>query len=229
MPNSNEIIGEQLNELVATGSRIVNMVQNAPRMINATEAARVSSWASSGNALINSICSRNSPYISMYSNALLTQNFYNIHANHCAHVGVIKGILESVKQDFEKGLLNVDNRITTEVFADFLEMADYLIEQGLKDPAASIIGAVLEDALRKLAVSNNIPLVKDNGSAKTIEPLNQDLYSAHVYEKLIFKQITSWADVRNNAAHGHYDCFDLDQVKMMMQFVEKFCSDYLGQ
>ncbi len=226
--SSKEMISVLLDDLVSKGNNIVLMAQRAQRTLDAQEVSQVSTWVSKGASLVSSLCTKNSPYIQMYNNALASPSFYTIHSNHCAHLGVIKGIIESVKQDYENGILNLDSRITSEVFGDFTEMADYLIEQKLKDPAATILGAVLEDALRKLAVNNDIPLENDKGFAKTIEPLNKDLYTANVYDRQILKQVTSWAETRNNAAHGHFDKFDLDQVKMMRLFVEKFCADYLG-
>ncbi|MDQ6985209.1 MAG: hypothetical protein Q9M91_02850 [Candidatus Dojkabacteria bacterium] len=44
----------------------------------------------------------------------------------------------------------------SEIFTDFLEMASHILSQGYKDPAASLIGAVLEDGLRKLCQANDI-------------------------------------------------------------------------
>ena len=107
-------------------------------------------------------------------------------------------------------------------------MADYLLKDGYKDAAAVITGGVLEDSLRKLANANSISILKSNGKQKTIDPLNQDLYSNGVYDKLINKQITTWADVRNNAAHGLYDKYDADDVRHMIEFVQKFCSNFLS-
>ena len=44
---------------------------------------------------------------------------------------------------------------------------------------------------------------------------------------LVQKQITTWANLRNDAAHGHFAKYDQDQVKQMLLFVQKFCADYL--
>ncbi len=63
---------------------------------------------------------------------------------------------------------------------------------------------------------------------KTIEPLNNELYKAEVYNKLVQKQVTSWGDLRNRAAHGKFEEYGKDQVRMMLLFVQKFCSEYLS-
>ncbi len=151
-----------------------------------------------------------------------------MHSRHFEHISVMNGIIKAIQNDYEKGLLvNFRKLLQAEIFADFLEMGEYLLKENYKDAAAVIIGSVLEDTLRKLAVSNGINVLKSNGDYMTLEPLNMELAKANVYDKLIQKQITSWGDLRNKAAHGHYDEYDKQQVEMMLLFVQKFCSDYL--
>jgi hypothetical protein len=106
-------------------------------------------------------------------------------------------------------------------------MGEYLLKEGYKDAAAVIIGAVLEDSLRKLCDKNGIPTNRSNGSPLTIDPLNAALAKADVYSKLVQKQITTWAHVRNKAAHGEYQEYDKDQTKMMLLFVQNFAEQYL--
>ncbi len=66
-------------------------------------------------------------------------------------------ILRRLKSDIENGYLRkTANIISAEVFGDFLEMAQHLLGEGYKDPAASLTGAVLEDGLRRIARNNNI-------------------------------------------------------------------------
>jgi hypothetical protein len=75
-------------------------------------------------------------------------------------------ILRRVISDIENGYLRkTANIISAEVFGDFLEMADHLLEQGYKDPAASLCGAVLEDGFRRIAHNRNIEV-------KTSDDLN---------------------------------------------------------
>jgi hypothetical protein len=105
--------------------------------------------------------------------------------------------------------------------------AEHLHSEGYKDAAAVTIGAVLEDSLRKLADKQGIPTIAPNGRPLTIDPINVSLTKANVYGPLVQKQVTTWADLRNSAAHGHYDKYDEAQVKQMLLFVQKICSDYL--
>ena len=62
-----------------------------------------------------------------------------------------------------------------------------------------------------------------------MEPLNIELAKAEVYDKLTQKQITSWGELRNKAAHGHYSEYEKEQVQMMLLFVQQFCGRHLEQ
>jgi hypothetical protein len=49
-----------------------------------------------------------------------------------------------------------------------------------------------------------------------LDKMNADLAKAGAYNKLVQKQITALADIRNDAAHGHYDQFSKDDVSSMI-------------
>lgn len=151
-----------------------------------------------------------------------------LHSNYYEHLVVMYGALDAVKYELENGLLDkLKGLLQADIFADFLEMGEHLLKEGYKDASAVIIGSVLEDTLRKLCEYNNIRTINDKGKRLTIEPLNVELEKSGVYNQLVKKQITSWADLRNNAAHGHFDEYDSKQVQSMIHFVEVFSSDYL--
>jgi hypothetical protein len=57
---------------------------------------------------------------------------------------------------------------------------------------------------------------------KTADLLNAELAKADVYNRLDQKQITARLDLRNNAAHGHYDQNDIAQVRGMLSGVRNF-------
>lgn len=228
MGRLDEQILDQLGKMISEGDNLVGVCSTSEGHIKAHLVVNVASWVSRCGHLIKSVSEEDSVYYEQYREALKQPNFYNIHSHYCNHIAHILGIIISVRQDFNEGLLvNVRRLLRAEIFGDFLEMADYLLSQNYKDSSAVLIGAVLEDSLRKLAIKNRIPVTKDDRH-KTIEPLNQELAKAGVYDKLIQKQISSWGDLRNRAAHGHFDSYDIDQVRMMLLFVEKFCSDYLS-
>ena len=104
-----------------------------------------------------------------------------------------------------------------EVFADFIEMAEHLLDERYKDPAAVIIGSVLEEHLRQLCLSAGIR-TEDVSATKVVpykaDRLNADLAKAGKYSKLDQKQVTAWLDLRNRAAHGKYAEYALEQVAL---------------
>ncbi|MFA5351899.1 MAG: hypothetical protein WC304_01315 [Candidatus Gracilibacteria bacterium] len=133
------------------------------------------------------------------------------------------GILKSAKNEIENGYLDsIDKLVAAELFDGFLEMAEHLLNSGYKDPAAVLCGGVLEEHLRKLSQKNNVKIRKDDGDFKKAETLNVELAKNSVYNLLRQKQITSWLDLRNNAAHGKYEEYDANQVESMLSDVRSF-------
>ena len=118
--------------------------------------------------------------------------------------------------------------IQAELFSDFLEMAEYLLNEGYKDASAVLLGAVLEDALRKLSNAREISTSNPNGKPVAMDTMNIQFSKDGAYNALVKKQVTSWSNLRNDAAHGRYEEYDSGQVKQMMLFVQKFCADFLG-
>lgn len=134
------------------------------------------------------------------------------------------GVVEAAQRDFESGLLfDLRALIAADVLGDFLDQSQALLDAGFHVPAASLVGAVLEDTLRKLCERHNLPL-----PAKTkLDSLNADLARANVYDKLVQKRITALADIRNNADHGHFATFAPPDVEDMVKWVKRFAADYL--
>jgi len=139
-----------------------------------------------------------------------------------------RGILKAAKQEIDGGwLFTVKGLISAEIFSDFLEMAEYLLKEGYKDPAAVMTGSVLEEHVRQLCVRNSIPIetIKDGKPIpKKADLMNSELASASIYNKLDQKSITSWLDLRNKAAHGQYSEYTKEQVELMYQGVTNFIS-----
>lgn len=142
--------------------------------------------------------------------------------NYIFTVQPLLGILKALRTDYKAGHLQaVHELIHADVFSDFLEMADYLLGEGYKDPAAVLAGGVLEEQLRKLCQKNGIEVEK-SGRAKKADTLNSELAKEKVYERLDQKSVTAWLDLRNNAAHGKYDEYTKEQVALMVQGIRDF-------
>lgn len=148
------------------------------------------------------------------------------HHDHIAHQKLY-GVLKSLRQAYERGyLITVQELIHRDVFSDFLDMADHLLTQGYKDPAAVIIGGTLEEHLRKLCGKHEIPTTTQDGRSRKASQMNDDLVKAGSYDKLQQKGVTFWLDLRNNAAHGKYDNYDTQNVRTMLVGVQDFISKF---
>lgn len=135
------------------------------------------------------------------------------------------GVLQAAQRDHEAGLVfDVRSLVAAEVFGDLIEQAEYLLNGGYFIPAASLAGAILEDGLRKLAAKHGLPVPDQT----TIDRLNADLAKAGIYSKLIQKNITAFADVRNNADHGHFEKFKREDVEVLIASVRRFLAEHLG-
>jgi len=142
-------------------------------------------------------------------------------------------LIQRIKTDVEDGWVqNLKGTVSAELFTDFLDMAEHLLEEGYKDAAAVIIGSVLEENLRQLSLSSGLPILQtDPKSGKTkpmkAEVINVELCKNNVYNLTYQKAVTGWLDVRNNAAHGHYNAYDLNIVKGFLQAVRDFAAKFI--
>lgn len=147
----------------------------------------------------------------------------------------IVGTLHGLKFDYENGfLVDLERRILSIVSTDYMAQVEGLLDEGQSGqydhvPGAVLCGAVLEDALRRLCdrQSPPVPTEKPNGRPKALNALIQDLQKANAFNKLKAQQLRGWAQVRNSAAHGKFDEFNRDDVKLMVKGVKNFLADYL--
>jgi hypothetical protein len=139
-----------------------------------------------------------------------------------------RGILKAVKQEIDCGwIFTVKSLVSAEIFSDFLEMSEYFLQENYKDPAAVMIGSVLEEHLRQLCIKNSIPIEYDKDGImkpKKAESLNTDLAKESIYTKTDQKSITSWLGFRNSAAHGKYEEYTKEQIQIMCDGVTNFIS-----
>ena len=134
-------------------------------------------WRTNALSLIESVTQPESLYMRNFEEKVKTADVNDVDRG--------LGILRALKNDIEQGYLTkFQTLVVAEVFEDFLEMATYLLEHEHKDLAAFLIGAVLEDCLRKMCRNNNIEV--KNGD--DISSLNQKLGNKSIYTRTIQKQ-----------------------------------------
>ncbi len=138
-------------------------------------------------------------------------------------IGIVKALRDDISHDF---LISLEELVHANLFSDYIEMANYLLSEGYKDPAAVIAGSTLECHLRKMCIKQTIPVEVVNSKgrliAKKADLLNSELTKEKVYNKTYQKQITAWLDLRNNAAHGKYDEYGKTEVQLMISGILNF-------
>lgn len=181
------------------------------------EVGRFVSWA---EAVIHRVAGRPSAYVDQ-SDRVFKQGGYTGYLARS-----LAGIVQSLRSDVAAGYLRSQRELlSAALFADFIEMAQHLLNEGYKDAAAVIAGSSLEAHLRQLCEKNGISCdVSIGGSStpKKADRLNADLTAAEAYSKLDQKNVTAWLDLRNKAAHGRYTEYESPQVSLLIAGIRDF-------
>lgn len=152
----------------------------------------------------------------------LAQHEYSQFSSH--YFPQCYAVLEAAYRDFSGGFLfDLRALVQADILGDFLEQAETLLDGGYHVPAASLAGAVLEDTLRKMCDRRGVTYPERTN----IDSLNAELARDGAYNRLIQKEITAKADIRNNADHAKFDQFGKEDVAEMVKWVRRFASEHL--
>ena len=137
--------------------------------------------------------------------------------------------LKSVRYDFENGFFEgISSEIDAEISADYLSQAESLLSYSRPSDkgevaAAVISGAVLEHGLRVLCNKLEPPEPTEvKNKNLSLGGLIEALKKRKVFNELTAKQLRSWADIRNSAAHGKFEEFNRSQVESMVSGILDF-------
>ena len=140
-------------------------------------------------------------------------------------VGELTAVLDSFVEYVESGLhsgVSPERRAQMDVVSDILGQAHLLLENTKCHPAAAavLIGASLEEFLRNWAESEGLSIASTKPG---IDVYSTALRSADLIQKQDAKDITSWAGIRNHAAHGEWEeVADRQRVRLMLEGVNLF-------
>ena len=166
------------------------------------------------------ITGSSSTYVKQCEEIIVQSTFYGRIAL------LIFGVITSLRKDLLSGYIaNLTELIHGELFADFLDMALHLLKEGYKDAAAVIAGSALESHLRQLCIKAGIETETerdDKIQPKKADRMNSDLAKNEIYSKSDQKSVTAWLDLRNDAAHGHYDKYTKEQVSLLISGIRDF-------
>lgn len=203
-------MGEQV---LSTRRALVNVIGD-----DRVDSELVTQWATSTQNLLVRVFGADSVHFQNFKQA--TSKYITFSPARRA-----MGTLRAAKDDYEHGYLFDTRRlIEADVFDDFLDQAEHLLGADYYQAAAVIAGAVLEDGLRKLCIQDGISLPAN----PKLDRMNADLAKKGTYGKLTQKQVTSYADIRNKAAHGEWDQFTQADVVTMLQGVRAFMEKHFA-
>ena len=212
-------VGRRLELLVQKGQAVLDTHRPTPGMIGFATLSweRYAEWRSQSLACLGQVFGATHIY---------TENF----ASHTERTGYVSsaeaglGVLRAASEDVEHGYLEtIQHLATAEVFSNFIDQADHLLQSDYHVPAASLAAAVLENGLRSLAERNDITVT----ARDDLPSLNTKLADKGTYSRLRQKQVAVWTDVRNDADHGRFEEVTKDNATELIRGVRAFLAEYL--
>ena len=180
----------------------------------------LSEWNIKAKSLIKNSCGADSEHYKGFTEAEKTRGAMDSPYELMLRV---RSVFRAAKEDYEGGYLaTARSLIQAEVFDSVLEQASELLDSGYHIAAAVIAGVALETALRELCDRSAIA----HGS---MSRMNDELAKAGVYNRNQQKRIIALAGSRNSAAHGKGDEFSAGDVKSMIQEIEQFLAQNMGE
>lgn len=140
-------------------------------------------------------------------------------------IGQLTAVLDSFIEYLGAGLatgISPQRKAQIDVVSDFLDQSLKILESHSFHPAAAavLIGAALEEFLRTWVEDKGLSI----GNAKPgIDAYTKVLRSQDLIDKQDVKDITAWAGIRNEAAHGEWDKVnDRSRIRLMLDGVNLF-------
>ncbi len=141
----------------------------------------------------------------------------HVRNNWPSHTEVGINILQAAKAEIEGGwLFTVEGQVSAEIFADFIALAKEALDDN-KDVAAVLACAALEDALKRVAIKENLD-VDDKDMSEVINALK----AKGVIKGAQVPIVQSYVKLRNKAFHAEWDKFDKESVSSVIGFTEQF-------
>ena len=216
---TNESLKQKITKLIELGNSLYNsLTYDEPNTVGLIKDGSFVGFKTLSLSFIKNLYGDNHIYYKEFYEAANSNYEYNVNES----LSILAAISFEIHNDW---LGNLKKLVTAELFSDFLEMSKYLLDEGYKDAAAVMIGSTLEEQLRQISLSNSIEITttKDGKEIpKKANLINAELYKANIYGSLTNKNITSWLDLRNKAAHGQYSEYSNEEVKLMYQGVLNF-------
>ena len=137
----------------------------------------------------------------------------------------LNSFIRFLENDLTEGM-SIERKAQIDVVSDFLDQANQLLSSKGVHPAAAcvLVGASLEEFLRTWIEAESISI---GNNKPGMDAYSKALKESDLITKQDFKDITSWAGLRNHAAHGEWDeVADKSKISLMLQGVNLFMRKY---
>lgn len=213
-------ISNQFCHLVKEGEKVARFhtesIIGFPHFTEDSQKIRAVKWVSSSKYFIGLIMGKDSDRYIDFENVEKGTPIENSRLT-------LLGILQSAKEDYERGFLTSYREIVTaEVFDGFLEQAEHLLKKDHLAASAVVSGGVLENGLKQLCCKHNV----DSYSSRGINDLTEKLVKAGVLSRLESKEIQVLSHIRNDAAHGTWDELNKDSINDMIRKIRAILSKH---
>jgi hypothetical protein len=150
---------------------------------------------------------------------------HNYNSRALSTASIVQSFIDYVSAGLHQAI-SIQRQAQIDVVSDFLEQAQSLLDNEKVHPAAPIvlIGASLEEFLRNWVEEKGLSL----GNKKPgIDSYCKCLRESEEINKQDVKDITSWAGLRNSAAHGKWgEVEDRGRSRLMLEGVNLFIRKY---
>jgi len=159
------------------------------------------------------------------SKSVYAENLRNAlkHKSSASQFLAIAGVLQALHLDLSKGhLINIRHEVEAVVVSEILTQARNLLHTKGVHPAAVVIVvcAAVEEFMRNWCEEKGINIPEKQ---RSISKFAQELRANSHIPLPVERRITSWADYRNNAAHGaNWEKITQETANRLVREVEDF-------
>ena len=174
-------------------------------------------WALSCSNLLHIVYGSRSAFYSAFTEAFeLAQESTDLNSRQ---VRIMISILRSAKNEYLKGYINIDLKISGQILGDLIGLAREAMNSGHLNVAAVLASASLEDALKRYAVANGLN-VDDRDMSEVVNALK----SKSLIDRSTSKALQPLQKLRNMALHADWDQISDAAVGGLIGFVDTFIS-----
>ncbi|MFH1656152.1 MAG: DNA methyltransferase [Candidatus Nealsonbacteria bacterium] len=112
------------------------------------------------------------------------------------------------------------------IFIEIKKAYKKVFEEKEKDDGVKNLRVVLEKILQKIAQQNEINFYRQNGKEEKISAINDKLKNKKIISQTIWEENKTYLTISNDAVHGKYDDFDLEQVENFYRHIQKLIDKF---